>query len=187
MHRLQLRKHAGKIFLAFLGGAGFCYLASFAVPQASPELEVTPLGYRYRGRPFTGLTYVLYPSRLPAKLAFFRSGKRQGPEIHWYRNGQRWMERHYDEGLEVGTHKVWYPDGAVKSLKQFSQGMPHGDFLDWHSNGVPALFIHYEKGTEVTAKSWTAGGKPFYNYLWREGRRVGLEGDAFCSPGTIKF
>lgn len=168
-------------------GLGMAYAKSFCVPQSSPELQVTPEGYTYRGKPFGGIIYILRDNFWPTKIALFYQGKRHGAEIHWYPNGQRWIERQYEEGREKGTHMAWYPDGSVKYIKHFHQGKPHGDFMDWHSNGTLSQFVRYEHGREIAAKSWTAGGKPFYNYTWRNGERVGIEGDSFCSPRSIKF
>ncbi len=151
----------------------------------SPDLRRIPLGYEYKSKPLTGLVYEFYPGKKLAKLGFLYKGKRQGPEIYWYNNGQRWVERHYQAGLDEGIHKVWYADGKVKSLKHFIKGVPHGEFYEWHDNGNIAQFIEYDHGKEIVAKSWTGGGKPFYNYVWRDGTRIGLEGDTYCSPKRL--
>jgi hypothetical protein len=157
-----------------------------AVGLYSPDLQVIPFGYQYQHRPLTGIVYEFYRGHGLAKITVLFRGKRHGPEIHWYDNGQRWIERHYRDGLETGIHRAWYPDGSVKFLKSFSnEGVPHGEFYAWHSNGRLAEYTRFVNGQEIATKSWTGGGKPFYNYIWRNGKRVGLQGDTYCEPRKV--
>jgi hypothetical protein len=175
------------LFIFVIVFAGSAFLSGVRVVGLySPDLQVIPFGYQYQGHPLTGFVYELYPGYRLAKLTVLFRGKRQGPEIHWYENGQRWIERHYRNGLEVGIHRAWYPDGEVKFLKTFSdQGLPHGEFYAWHNNGKLAEYVRFDQGKEVATKSWTGGGKPFYNYILRDGHRVGLQGDTFCEPRKV--
>jgi len=152
----------------------------------SKKLSVIPYGFQYDQEPFTGIVYSWEGDHL-ASLVFVLNGLRHGPDIQWYANGQRFIERHYDFGVESGQHKAWYENGNVRSLKSFENGMAHGEFFEWHSNGQASQFIVYDHGKEVAAKSWTAGGKPFYNYVWLNGSRIGLEGDRFCLPPQKKL
>ena len=147
----------------------------------SQELALAHLGFRYNQEPFTGAVYSFANKKLLA-LVFVWKGLRHGPDIQWYENGKRFVERHYRYGIEFGVHKSWHEDGSAKSLRSFEAGAPHGEYFEWHKNGHPSQLIVFNHGKEVVAKSWTSGGKPFYNYVWRDGSRIGLEGDRFCSP-----
>lgn len=152
----------------------------------SKSLSVVPNGFHFLQEPFSGAVYSWQGNHL-SSLVFVVNGLRHGPDLQWYANGQRFIERHYEFGNESGLHKAWYEDGQVRSLKSFKNGLAHGEFFEWHSNGQPSQLIVYENGKEVAAKSWTAGGKPFYNYVWYNGSRIGLEGDRFCLPPPKKL
>ncbi len=183
MHRLQLVFAAFFLVLSAAVVAVYLHLAPIQiVDEFDRELELATLGYNYRGQAFTGIVYHFLKPFSLERLTFIYKGKRHGADIAWFDNGQRSIERHYDHGLEVGEHKAWYQDGSVKYFKSFVEGVAHGEFFDWHSNGQLAQFILFDHGREVAAKSWTAGGKPFYNYLWDGNSRIGLQGDRFCSP-----
>lgn len=183
MHRLQLIKIsivlviAASIVSVFLLAGPIRFMA-----VSAPGLSLSPLGFSYDKKPFTGAVYQRASTGRFLQLTFLWRGKRHGADIQWFGNGRRSIERHYRNGLEVGTHKAWYQDGSVKSLKVFADGVAHGKFYDWHSNGRLAQFVIYEHGREVAAKSWTAGGKPFYNYVWNDHAPIGVQGDRFCSP-----
>ncbi len=151
------------------------------VKSGAKDLTVVPMGFQFNQKPLTGAVYIWEAGRL-SSLILVWNGLRHGPDIQWYANGQRFVERHYRHGMEWGIHKAWYEDGSVRSLKSFEGGQAHGEFFEWHSNGQPSQFIVYDHGKEIAAKSWSAGGKPFYNYVWRNGSRIGLEGDRFCLP-----
>jgi hypothetical protein len=155
------------------------------VRSSERQLALAPWGYNYAGRPLTGIVFDTFSKLNLSRLEFIFNGKREGISIQWFENGQRSIERHYAHGLETGVHKAWYEDGSVRSLKTFAEGLPNGEFFEWHSNGTLAQYVVYDHGRELRAKSWTAGGKPFYNYVWRDQARIGLEGDRFCSPKRL--
>lgn len=119
------------------------------------------------------------------QLAFYWDGKKAGIELHWYSNGQLWTERRYSNGLEDGVTRAWFPSGHVKYLKHFSRGLAHGEFWAWYDNGQVALYALYDHDREVTYKAWTWNGTPFYNYVWKNGEKVGLQGDDFCKPRKL--
>lgn len=185
MHGMQLRSArilASVLFtLLTLTGAYLLRHVHF-VPAESSQLSTTAFGYDYRGQPLSGVVYQGHLWKDLSRITVLWEGKRYGPEILWYGNGQRFVERHFNAGLEVGRHLEWFPDGRVRSLKSFENGLPSGEFFEWHPNGQLAQYIKYDNGREIVAKTWTSGGKPFYNYVWKDNRKIGLEGDRFCSP-----
>jgi len=151
------------------------------ISRSSSDLKLSPGGFTYKNGPFTGIVYETTSWIKVKSISFLWKGLLHGPEIHWHKDGQRWIERQYYKGKEHGIQKSWYPNGKVMSIKQFDHGIAEGDFFDWHPNGQLEQFIRYNNGIEVAAKSWTSKGKPFYNYTWRNGERIGLQGDRFCS------
>jgi antitoxin component YwqK of YwqJK toxin-antitoxin module len=151
------------------------------IGRLSADLKLSPGGFTYKDSPFTGIVYEATSAMTLKSIAFLWKGLLHGPEIHWHAGGQRWIQRQYSMGKEHGVQKSWFPTGKVMSIKQYDQGIRNGDFIDWHPNGQLEQFIRYNNGIEVAAKSWTSKGKPFYNYTWRNGERIGLQGDRYCS------
>lgn len=182
---MQLKPRILIVGATFFVAALFLSFGSIRfVPENSPDLKMIPFGYSYKGGQFTGAIFSFSDWKL-SRLTLIWSGLRHGPDIQWYPNGQRFIERHYRYGKEFGTHKAWYENGRVKSLKVFKAGVPDGEFFDWHPNGQVAQFVVFKAGREVAAKSWTSGGKPFFNYVWSDQKTIGLQGDSFCSPPRI--
>jgi antitoxin component YwqK of YwqJK toxin-antitoxin module len=147
----------------------------------SKDLSVKAFGFDFKKKPFTGLIYNVNEQKNIDKIIFILNGLRHGSEIHWYENGQRWVERNYKLGLEEGLQKTWYPDGTPFSFKSFKDGQPNGEFFEWFKDGKISSFVKYVNGTEVVAKTWTGSGKPFYNYTWKNKERIGLLGDRYCT------
>lgn len=152
------------------------------VSLSSSRISMSAFGYLYDQKPFSGLIYQKRAGFGLSRLLSIKEGLRHGFDYQWYDNGQMFIERHYVGGFEDGEHKAWYEDGSVRSYKVFKNGLANGDFFEWHSNGKLAQYIRYKDGTELAAKSWTSGGKPFYNYVWKQEETVGIRGDRFCSP-----
>jgi len=169
---------------------GIVALITIALPfrvvnERSPYLRLAPFGFSYQGAPLTGMIYGFHDAWRVSRFTMLKQGKLHGVDQQWYLNSQQSIERHYEDGLEVGVHKAWYEDGKVRFLKNFVKGVAHGEFYEWHENGQLAQFVIYDFGREVAAKSWTAGGKPFYNYVWDKQKPIGLRGDTYCSPRKI--
>jgi hypothetical protein len=182
---MQLKPHPWKVslFAAFVTTLVILQ-ARFEfriVNQNSPNLALAAFGYSYQGAPLTGLVLDFVSWHQLRKFVFVFEGTLHGPEITWYDNGQRWTERHYYFGQEHGVQKAWYPNGQAESLKNFDHGVAEGDFFGWYQNGILSQYVKYENGREIVAKTWTGGGKPFYNYVWNGNNRIGLQGDRFCS------
>ena len=82
-----------------------------------------------------------------------------------------------DEGNATGIPVAQYAE-AVKDAKAL--GLPAS------ANGNVAQFTAFEDGQETAHKSWIADGTPFYNYVHRDGRRVGVQGGEFCKRTVAK-
>ena len=178
MHRLQLKLLGLFIFLGLILWAT---QSVHIIRLGNPDLKLAPLGYTFRLKPLSGVVFDSSSWNL-LHLGFSWNGKRIGPEWQWYENGKNFVSSFYREGVEHGAQRAWFPDGKPKYWKNFRDGIAHGEFYEWHANGSLAQFIRYEEGTEVAAKSWTSGGKPFYNYVRSADSQIGIKGDRFCSP-----
>jgi antitoxin component YwqK of YwqJK toxin-antitoxin module len=155
------------------------------ISLSSKDLKIVPKGFLYEDQVFSGVIYDFHSTGMLSALTFVVRSQKHGPEIQWYSSGQKFIQRQFYFGEQAGVHYSWYENGSVQSIKRFSNGLPDGDFFDWHPNGQVSQFIRYQQGQEISAKSWSSRGKPFYNYVWSEGSRLGLEGDSFCSPTKL--
>jgi antitoxin component YwqK of YwqJK toxin-antitoxin module len=162
--------------------------AGFLIRASDPKVATAGLEARYGDSPLTGLVFDFYPNRRPSYLAFFWRGKRVGTERQWYPDGGLWSEEEYAGGLPNGEWRMWYPDGKVKRLAHYRDGERDGEMFGWHPNGQLSDYNFYERGREITHKAWISDGVPFYNYVYQDGRKVGMRGGDFCKllkpPGT---
>ena len=150
------------------------------VRDTHPELSLIPFAATFRSTPFSGIAFSFHSNGYPRRLRFFWNGKQTGREWSWYRDGKRLAERRFAAGLEHGIQRGWYIDGKIRYSKSFHSGEPHGEFWTWHPSGTVALLAKYESGEEISYRSWNASGKPFFNYVLRDGERVGLMGETYC-------
>jgi antitoxin component YwqK of YwqJK toxin-antitoxin module len=184
MHRLSVKHSLSVAALSsavFLGSIGF--LASRHILLNSEDLlELEGYGYNFNGAPFSGIAFDMYENWRPKHLQIFWKGKFLATEYLWYHDGQQMAERPHKDGLPHGQWKMWYPDGSVKSLRTYEDGQLTGEMWGWHSNGQVSDFNLYDKGQEISHKSWVSDGTPYYNYVYYQGKKVGMKGGEFCKP-----
>lgn len=184
MHRLPV--NLAIILAALSSAAVFVPIISSGAPwflhNEAHLLEQTGYGYNYQAKPFTGVLLDTYENWRPKHLQILWKGKFFATEYLWYPDGQQMAVRPHKNGLPEGPWKMWYPDGAVKSLRHYKDGQITGEMWGWHPNGQVSDFNLYENGQEISHKSWIADGTPYYNYVYYQGKKVGMKGGEFCKP-----
>lgn len=172
----------GSVFILcmMIGTLVVLYHSPFVVDRSNPSFVPVGYEYHYKGSPFSGIAYSLFPSHQPQHVLMIWKGKRVGVELVWYDNGALMASRPYKNGLPHGPWKQWYENGKVKSLKNYVNGVVDGETWAWHSNGQIAEFNLYDQDTEIAHKSWISDGIPFYNYVYQDGEKVGMKGGEFC-------
>lgn len=148
-----------------------------------PALEARGIEYVYRGSTFTGFLFERFPSGALHRLTYVWQGKRIYKEIHWYANGQRWAERDYRRGIPHGEFKQWYENGRPKSIAYYKDGLAEGEMWVWDKHGGVNEFRLSKAGEEVAYKAFTFDQKTYYNYVYRDGERVGVQAGEFCKTG----
>ena len=140
------------------------------------------LGYtaKYQNEAYTGMTYQFHPNKQLYKIQFFYDGKQTLTEHRWYDNGVKSTEIEFANGLRHGQHRLWRPDGQVQYLKNFKHEKKHGEFWGWHPNGTVSNYHYFENDKQIIHKTFISDGKPFHNYVFRDEKRVGLDGGQFC-------
>lgn len=156
-------------------------ITGFIVDFGHPNFRYMPQYAKYNSEPYTGISYKFYGQTWKLyKIQFFWQGKQELTEHRWFRNGKKWQEIHYQQGKRHGFHKSWYSSGKVQFIKHFQHDMASGEFWGWHSNGVVSDFHYFIHGKQVVYKSFISDGKPFYNYVYRDEKRVGMQGGNYC-------
>lgn len=174
-----------KRYRLILFSVGFVLLGAIAVPQIIVDeadqnfRKVAGTLQRFHF-PFTGIVYSTYSDASLRRFATYWMGNKFGEELYWHPNGNRWIERHYSNGVPDGFQYSWYPNSAPNYRKEYDHGTPVGELWSWFETGNIASYVRYENGKSVTYKTWTFDGKPYYNYVWQDGQRVGIVGGDFC-------
>lgn len=160
------------------------YLLHFHIIEKSDKnLKHSSVHYTYKDKTFHGIMYSTHDQWWRLKqIVFFVNGKKQGIQYEWFENGQLARTIEYKNGLQHGNQKSWYASGKEESISIFKNGIIEGESWAWHPNGKIRHFVLYENGQEIAFKSWTGVGKPFYNYVYHGGKKVGFEGGSFCKP-----
>lgn len=180
-----------KRFFKCLGAVSCAGLAWWS---AGPEVLVSSrarglkdigLEIQYAGRPFSGVLYGFYKNRRPKQLTFVWRGRRIGTEYSWHSNGQIAFVAPYREGRRHGVWKQWYADGGVRAYRTYVDGAIDGEYWTWHGNGVVSDYRVFDKGKLLVFKSFISDGKPYYNYVYHQGKRVGLQGGDFCKTKRL--
>lgn len=162
------------------------YLFYFhTVSFTDKRFQYSNLGTTLEGKAFTGMSYQLHGNKQLYKIQFFINGKQVETEHRWYSNGVKWQEAQYKDGNLHGTLKVWYRDGKVRMLRSYIDGEAHGEFWGWHPNGVVSEYHKFEMGKQIIYKSFISDGKPFYNYVFRDNKTVGLKAGDFCKTKKL--
>jgi hypothetical protein len=152
----------------------------FPVEEGNPGLGRQGAERVYHGAPYTGATYSLHANGRLHELRFYFRGRQEWKEFHWYPSGARWVERDFHRGLPHGEFRTWYENGAPKSVIEYRNGVSEGEAWAWNIHGRLIEYIRYEAGNERAHKSWTFDGKPYFNYVYQNGRPTGVQGGDFC-------
>jgi hypothetical protein len=166
----------------WLAIAGLIFYASsiFVVKDGHPDLKTVGLERHWQGRPFTGVIVGWHGTFRPSLLACYFKGQHHGPEIFWFANGLREREVHYRHGLYEGVSQSWYDNGRIKTWRFYRAGLADGEQWTWGPEGQVLEYNLYRSDQEITHKTWTFDGKPFHNYVYQAGEKVGILGEPFC-------
>lgn len=69
-----------------------------------------------------------------------------GTLISWYKNGQKAIETHFQEGQPQGLSLEWFETGQKRSEGRFENGQEQGSWIIWHKNGQKQEEGQYQNG-----------------------------------------
>ena len=132
--------------------------------------------------PFSGTVNDFYIDGKLKSTSEYYLGKRHHKYFGFYRNGNKWFERFYVNGLKSDEHKGWFENGQQMFHYQFNnKGLYDGFVKDWHLNGTQAKHFNFMKGKESgPQKMWFLNGKIRANFHTINGERHGLIGLKKC-------
>jgi antitoxin component YwqK of YwqJK toxin-antitoxin module len=122
-----------------------------------------------------------------------------GTSTEFYKNGQKFSEGRFENGLRVGEWTFWYENGTKCKAVQFQDGVPHGEWtVNWedgkrratraYSSGEPhGIWLAYAKDGETILEQrqfdsglahgkwgeYFASGKPHVEANYEKGKRHG--------------
>lgn len=85
-------------------------------------------------------------ARRSVNLLSDESAVSHGLCTEFYKNGQKFSEGNFDNGLRVGEWTFWFENGNVCKKVQFKNGVPHGEWT-----------IHWPDGKRRATRKYTMG------------------------------
>lgn len=179
-------KMAVGLFLLIFG-LSLGYFVNFHVVEfGAPGFRYIPWKTTINGKPFSGVTYKFHEQSWNIyKIQFFWQGRQELTEYRWFSDGVKWQEMSFVRGLREGPTKNWYPTGKVQTFKNYSGDKLNGEVWGWHPNGEVSDYHVFQMGEQIVYKSFISDGKPYFNYVYRNGERVGMQGGDYCKTQRV--
>ncbi len=134
----------------------------------------------FKGSLFSGTIKSLYPSKKIKSIQGFFKGKEEGWLETFYPDGLHETKRYYHSGEKDSVHIGWWPNGHKRFEIHFSNGVYNGEYAEWYVDGNPLKTIQYVNGIDVSGKAFRNNGKPYMNFITKDGRRYGLLNSQMC-------
>lgn len=96
-----------------------------------------------------------------AEVGGARHGRKHGPTVAFYRDGQRAREEAWVHGVRHGVSRTW-DDGAVcRTVERYFDGQLEGPAESWHANGQKQSECHWREGHQLgSVATWREDGSP---------------------------
>jgi len=134
----------------------------------------------YRGTVFNGKLVAYWRDSIYSSSQEYEQGRQEGSELSFYENGKRETERWFTKGEKDSVHRGWWANGKPRFEYHFKKGLYNGAFREWYESGGMLQEVMYENGNEVSGKGWRENGKPYMNFIVKDGRRYGLVNANLC-------
>jgi hypothetical protein len=136
--------------------------------------------YSYKGQLFYGYVQTNFPTGKCQLLQSIYNGKSEGYTKEFFESGHPLSTRYYTAGEKDSVHIGWWDNGNIRFVYHFKNGNYHGSFEEFYTNGKPLKKILYNNGIDSCGWGWRENGKPFMNYVLKDGRRFGLMNAQLC-------
>lgn len=147
-----------------------------------PSPDITFQGDRliYGGKRFSGVVELRIPEVQVVRYTHYRDGQPHGREEETFADGRVVARREFSRGRKVGVHEGWYPSGHRRFHYEYTDDQYDGESWEWYDSGALSLYALFEAGRLVGKKQWRADGTIFQNYVFPQGKAVGLPGAKLC-------
>lgn len=151
-------------------------------PEYSYDAEVftiTDLGMTMNGEAFTGI--LVQKGQNTTTKTPYRNGQIHGELIEFNHRSQKTLRvQPYQRGKKHGEQIGYYPNGQLKFISHVEEGLYHGVSKKYYDNGQMYSYTLYEKGEVKGHKLWRKNGRIYSNYVYRQGKKYGLDGGKLC-------
>ena len=94
-----------------------------------------------------------YPGgNIKARGSYGDDGKREGPRIYYYFNGQVKGKEIYQDGKQTGEETYYFSNGSRSSHSWYKDGQPDGESVSYYLVGTVHTITHYQAGKEEGVK-----------------------------------
>jgi antitoxin component YwqK of YwqJK toxin-antitoxin module len=105
----------------------------------------------------------------------YDNDKRSGLWRYWYDNGQLELEEHYDNGKKSGLRREWYHSGLLRSEIQYMHDKEEGMFRTWYETGELKSEGYYNNGKKSGLYSmWYINGQLESQGYYDNDKKTGL-------------
>jgi antitoxin component YwqK of YwqJK toxin-antitoxin module len=180
-----------KTLLISLLGVNGAILGVIIFAVREPKIEATDSRIRwengqalFKEHPFTGMMIERNLNHDLLARVHYQLGKKEGYSFTYHHDGTRVAENHYHVGLKEGQQESWYADGKHRSTSYFRHGIAEGTYTEWHPNGKIYRLQKIQDGIELENKIFYESGVIYSNYVVRNQRTFGIQGEPLCN--TVK-
>lgn len=150
------------------------------VNSADPSVHFKNGYWYFRNELFTGTITEHFKDNTIHHRTAYVNGKENGWKNTFYPGGLLSEKRYYTNGEKDKVHTGWWQNGNKRFEYHFANGIYHGDHKEWYQNGQLLKHIHYTNGMDDWGKGWRESGKPYMNYVMKDGRRYGIVNSNLC-------
>jgi antitoxin component YwqK of YwqJK toxin-antitoxin module len=152
------------------------------ISSVDSELNLAKNVVVYKGLPFSGQAYALYPKSSDTLWTRnYKNGLKNGVWKRHYPAGELKEKRRFVNGKKEGDYFGYYLGGAQNFIFQFNNGEYNGTNRIWTKKGLLIEEGNFNNGYESgVQKTWYLNGKVKSNYIIKNNRRYGLLGTKNC-------
>jgi len=155
-------------------------VSQMRVKIGDPQLHLANGNLFYRDTLFNGQLVAYWKDSICKLSQEYEEGRQAGSELSFYENGKPETERWFTKGEKDSVHRGWWANGKLRFEYHFKKGLYNGPFREWYESGGLLQELVYENGNEVSGKGWRENGKPYMNFVVKNGRRYGLVNANLC-------
>lgn len=162
----------------------FFFLDELKVETTDPSIQVLNGKTYYKKKLFTGVLIERNLRHDFLSKSHYQNGEKEGISYSFHHDGTIVGKSLFHQGKKHGQQDTWYVDGKHRSTSYFKDGVADGTYTEWHPNGKIYRFQRIQNGVEIENKMFYETGVIYSNYVVRDQRVYGIQGEPLCN--TVK-